>query len=35
MENKELKEKFVDERTRIGYSLLGDYYIPNITITKR
>ena len=32
MENKELKEKFVDERTRIEYSLVGDYYIPNITI---
>ena len=32
IENKELKEKFVDERTRIEYSLVGDYYIPNITI---
>ena len=32
MENKELKEKFVDGRTRIEYSLVGDYYIPNITI---
>lgn len=34
MENKELKEKFVDERIRIEYSLVGDYYIPNITIAK-
>ena len=34
MENKELKGKFVDERTRIEYSLVGDYYIPNITIPK-
>lgn len=34
MENKELKEKFVDERTGIEYRLVGDYYIPNITISK-
>ena len=34
MENKELKEKFVDERTGIEYRLVGDYYIPNITIPK-
>lgn len=34
MENKELNEKFVDERTRIEYRLVGDYYIPNITIQK-
>ena len=34
MENKELEEKFVDEKTRIEYRLLGDYYIPNITIPK-
>ena len=32
MENKELKERFIDERTGIEYSLVGDYYIPNITI---
>lgn len=34
MENKELKEKFVDDRTGIEYRLVGDYYIPNITIPK-
>ena len=34
MENKELKEKFVDERTGIEYRLVCYYYIPNITITK-
>ena len=34
MENKELKEKFIDERTGIEYRLVGDYYIPNITIPK-
>ena len=34
MESKELKEKFVDERTGIEYRLVGDYYIPNIAIPK-
>ena len=34
MENKVLKEKFIDERTGIEYRLVGDYYIPNITIPK-
>ena len=34
MENKELKDKFVDERTGIEYRLVGDYYIPNITTPK-
>ncbi len=34
MENKELKERFIDEGTGIEYILQGDYYIPNITIPK-
>lgn len=34
MENKVLKEKFIDESTGIEYRLVGDYYIPNITIPK-
>ena len=34
MKNKVLKEKFIDERTRIEYRLVGDYYIPNITMPK-
>ena len=34
MENKELKEKFVDERTGIEYRLVGDYYIPNLVLKK-
>ena len=34
MENKELKESYIDERTGIEYRLVGDYYIPNITIPK-
>lgn len=28
MENKELKERFIDERTGIEYVRQGDYYIP-------
>ena len=34
MENKELKERFIDERTGIKYTLQGDHYIPNIIIPK-
>lgn len=34
MEKKELKERFVDEKTGIEYKRQGDYYIPNITIPK-
>ena len=26
MENKELKERFINERTGIEYRLVGDYY---------
>ena len=35
MENKELKEKFIDERTEIEYRLVGDYYIPNLVLPKQ
>ena len=34
MEKKELKERFIDKKTGIEYRLVGDYYIPNITIPK-
>ena len=34
MENKELKERFIDKKTGIEYIRLGDYYIPNISIPK-
>ena len=34
MENKELKERFINEKTGIEYRLVGDYYIHNITIPK-
>ena len=34
MNNKLAKTK-MDERTGIEYTLVGDYYIPNLTITKQ
>lgn len=33
--NNELPKTKIDERTGIEYTLRGDYYIPNITITKQ
>ena len=32
MDNKELKESYIDERTGIEYRLVGDYYIPNLVL---
>ena len=32
MESKELKERFIDEKTGIEYVRQGDYYIPNLVI---
>ena len=34
MENKELKQTIIDERTEIEYNLVGGYYIPNIVLPK-
>ena len=34
MENKELKQTIIDERTGIEYNLVNDYYIPNLVIPK-
>ena len=34
MENKELKQTIIDERTGIGYNLVNDYYIPNLVMPK-
>ena len=34
MENKELKESYIDERTGIEYRLVGDYYLPNLVLEK-
>ena len=35
MENKELKERFIDEKTGIEYLRQGDYYIPNLVLPKQ
>ena len=32
MENIELKESYIDERTGIEYRSVGDYYIPNLVL---
>ena len=34
MENKELKDIFIDEKTGIEYIRHGDYYLPNLTLPK-
>ena len=35
MENIELKERIIDEKTGIEYTRKGDYYIPNLTLPKQ
>lgn len=35
MENKALKERFIDEKTGIEYVRQGDYYIPNLVLPKQ
>lgn len=35
MENKELKERFVNKKTGIEYIRQGDYYIPNLVLPKQ
>ena len=35
MEKKQLKEKFIDEKTGIEYLRQGDYYIPNLVLPKQ
>ena len=32
MNNKDLKERFIDEKTGIEYIKTGDYYLPNLVI---
>lgn len=34
MKNEELKKEFTDERTGISYTLVGDYYLPNLTLEQ-
>jgi len=33
--NNELKETIIDEKTGIEYHLEGDYYIPNLVLSKQ
>lgn len=35
MENKELPQNSIDGKTGIEYSLVGDYYIPNLVLPDR
>ena len=35
MENKELKERFIDEKTGIEYIRQEDYYIPSLVLSKQ
>ena len=35
MENKELPKNYIDGKTGIEYSLVGDYYIPNLVLPDR
>ena len=35
MDNKELKERFIDEKTGIEYVRQVDYYIPNLVLPKQ
>ena len=34
MKNKELKQTIIDERTGIEYRLVGDFYIPNLSMEQ-
>lgn len=34
MNNVELKDKFIDKKTKIEYVRVGDYYIPNLILPK-
>ena len=29
-----LKKEYIDEKTKIAYTLKGNYYFPNLSITK-
>ena len=34
MENKELEKEITDEKTGISYTLVGDYYLPNLKLQQ-
>ena len=35
MENNDLPENYIDEKTGIEYRLVGDYYIPNLVLPSK
>ena len=35
MENVELKDRFIDEKTGIEYIRNGDYYLPNLVLAEQ
>ena len=35
MGKKQLKERFIDEKTGMEYVRKGDYYIPNLVLQKQ
>lgn len=35
MENKEIKENYINEKTGIEYKKVGDYFVPNIIIEQK
>jgi len=35
MENKEIKQRFVDEKNGLEYIRVGDYFIPNLRVTTQ
>ena len=35
MENVELKDRFIDEKTGIEYIRSGDYYLPNLVLSEQ
>lgn len=34
MENRELEKEITDEKTGISYTLVGDYYLPNLKLEQ-
>ena len=34
MKNEKLKKEFTDEKTGISYTLVGNYYLPNLTLEQ-
>ena len=34
MKNEEFKKEFTDEKTGIDYTLVGDYYLPNLKLEQ-